>query len=73
VLSDGISRVEEIEEDIDPSIARACVAEPWRLTCKPHHPYLFTCFCFSLLELKILNTDLDLLGLRDPVLHRKTK
>ncbi|KAJ4791977.1 Triphosphate tunel metalloenzyme 3 [Rhynchospora pubera] len=32
VLSAGISRVEEIEEDIDPSIGRACVAEPWRLT-----------------------------------------
>lgn len=31
VLSAGISRVEEIEEDIDPSIGRACVGEPWRL------------------------------------------
>ncbi|XP_042485618.1 triphosphate tunnel metalloenzyme 3 isoform X2 [Macadamia integrifolia] len=31
VLVDGISRVEEDEEDIDPSIGRACVAEPWRL------------------------------------------
>lgn len=40
VLSAGISRVEEIEEDIDPSIGRACVAEPWRLT---GNPSLLTC------------------------------
>ncbi|XP_020579358.1 triphosphate tunel metalloenzyme 3 [Phalaenopsis equestris] len=32
-LVDGISRVEEIEEDIDPALGRACVAEPWRLGC----------------------------------------
>uniref|UniRef100_A0A5B6ZWN9 Putative triphosphate tunel metalloenzyme 3-like n=1 Tax=Davidia involucrata TaxID=16924 RepID=A0A5B6ZWN9_DAVIN len=31
VISAGISRVEEDEEPIDPAIARACVAEPWRL------------------------------------------
>ncbi|XAR50518.1 Adenosinetriphosphatase [Bertholletia excelsa] len=31
VISAGISRVEEAEEPLDPSIARACVAEPWRL------------------------------------------
>lgn len=31
VLVDGVSRVEEDEEDIDPAIGRACVAEPWRL------------------------------------------
>ncbi|PIA40906.1 hypothetical protein AQUCO_02400163v1 [Aquilegia coerulea] len=31
VLVNGVSRVEEDEEDIDPSIGRACVAEPWRL------------------------------------------
>lgn len=31
VISDGISRVEEDEEAIDPAIGRACVAEPWRL------------------------------------------
>ncbi|KAM3232752.1 Triphosphate tunel metalloenzyme 3 [Capsicum annuum] len=31
VISNGVSRVEEDEESIDPSIARACVAEPWRL------------------------------------------
>ncbi|KAL5721160.1 hypothetical protein ACHQM5_013753 [Ranunculus cassubicifolius] len=30
-LINGVSRVEEDEEDLDPSIARACVAEPWRL------------------------------------------
>lgn len=30
-LSDGISRIEEEEEPLEPSIARACVAEPWRL------------------------------------------
>ncbi|KAF8389152.1 hypothetical protein HHK36_025845 [Tetracentron sinense] len=31
VIIDGVSRVEEDEEEIDPSIGRACVAEPWRL------------------------------------------
>ncbi|RWR95351.1 triphosphate tunel metalloenzyme 3-like protein isoform X1 [Cinnamomum micranthum f. kanehirae] len=31
VIIDGVSRVEEDEEQIDPSIARACIAEPWRL------------------------------------------
>ncbi|KAI7980948.1 Triphosphate tunnel metalloenzyme 3 [Camellia lanceoleosa] len=31
VISAGISRVEEDEEPIDSFIARACVAEPWRL------------------------------------------
>ncbi|KAL0904777.1 hypothetical protein M5K25_026927 [Dendrobium thyrsiflorum] len=30
-LVDGVSRVEEVEEDIDPALGRACVAEPWRL------------------------------------------
>ncbi|KAK8914475.1 hypothetical protein KSP39_PZI024250 [Platanthera zijinensis] len=30
-LVDGISRVEEAEEDIDPSLGRACVVEPCRL------------------------------------------
>lgn len=30
-LSDGISRVEEDEEQLDTTIARACTAEPWRL------------------------------------------
>ncbi|PSS07536.1 Triphosphate tunel metalloenzyme 3 like [Actinidia chinensis var. chinensis] len=30
-IAAGISRVEEEEEPIDPSFARACVAEPWRL------------------------------------------
>ncbi|XP_072969955.1 triphosphate tunnel metalloenzyme 3 [Typha angustifolia] len=30
-LTAGISRVEEEEEEVDPSLARACVAEPWRL------------------------------------------
>ncbi|BBN15182.1 hypothetical protein MPTK1_6g17650 [Marchantia polymorpha subsp. ruderalis] len=37
VIVDGISRGEELEEDIDVSLGRACVAEPWRLattTCK---------------------------------------
>ncbi|KAJ3675393.1 hypothetical protein LUZ60_004435 [Juncus effusus] len=28
VLKAGISRVEEVEEDIDPSVGRACVAQP---------------------------------------------
>ncbi|KAL3681708.1 hypothetical protein R1sor_024664 [Riccia sorocarpa] len=32
VIVDGISRGEELEEDIDVSLGRACVAEPWRLT-----------------------------------------
>ncbi|KAL2620166.1 hypothetical protein R1flu_000371 [Riccia fluitans] len=31
VIVDGISRGEELEEDIDISLGRACVAEPWRL------------------------------------------
>ncbi|KAF8400584.1 hypothetical protein HHK36_013883 [Tetracentron sinense] len=31
VIIDGVSRVEEDEEEIHPSIGRACVAEPWRL------------------------------------------
>ncbi|XP_010250281.1 PREDICTED: triphosphate tunel metalloenzyme 3-like isoform X2 [Nelumbo nucifera] len=31
VIVDGISRVEEDEEEIDPSLGRACVAEPWRI------------------------------------------
>ncbi|XXG80739.1 hypothetical protein AAC387_Pa09g1533 [Persea americana] len=31
VIIDGVSQVEEDEEQIDPSIARACIAEPWRL------------------------------------------
>ncbi|CAH9081617.1 unnamed protein product [Cuscuta epithymum] len=30
-LSNGISRVEEDEAQLDPIIARACIAEPWRL------------------------------------------
>lgn len=30
-ISDGISRIQEQEEDIDPILARLCVAEPWRL------------------------------------------
>ncbi|CAI9113933.1 OLC1v1037494C1 [Oldenlandia corymbosa var. corymbosa] len=31
VLADGISRIEEHEEPLDPAIGRACMAEPWRL------------------------------------------
>ncbi|CAK7336542.1 unnamed protein product [Dovyalis caffra] len=31
ILSNGISRVEEQEEPVDPMIARMCVAEPWKL------------------------------------------
>lgn len=31
VISNGISRIEEDEEPIDPSIGRACVSDPWRL------------------------------------------
>ncbi|KAK2982815.1 hypothetical protein RJ640_021305 [Escallonia rubra] len=31
VIRNGVSRVEEDEEPIEPSVARACVAEPWRL------------------------------------------
>ncbi|XP_031479972.1 triphosphate tunnel metalloenzyme 3-like [Nymphaea colorata] len=31
VIVDGVSRVEEVEEDFDVSLGRACVAEPWRL------------------------------------------
>ncbi|KAJ8500079.1 hypothetical protein OPV22_010631 [Ensete ventricosum] len=30
-LVGGVSRVEEDEEDIDPSLGRACAAEPWRI------------------------------------------
>lgn len=30
-ISNGISRIEEDEEQLDPTIGRACVAEPWRL------------------------------------------
>lgn len=32
VITNGVSRVEEDEEEIDPSIARACVSEPSRLS-----------------------------------------
>ncbi|CAK9155987.1 unnamed protein product [Ilex paraguariensis] len=32
IITDGISRIEEDEEPIDAAIARACVAEPWRLS-----------------------------------------
>ncbi|KAI3796011.1 hypothetical protein L1987_38672 [Smallanthus sonchifolius] len=32
VISGGISRIEEEEEPLDPSLARACAAEPWRLS-----------------------------------------
>jgi len=31
VISDGISRAEEVEEPLDSTLARACIAEPWRL------------------------------------------
>ncbi|TKY64921.1 Triphosphate tunel metalloenzyme 3 [Spatholobus suberectus] len=31
VISAGISRMEEHEEPFDPALARACIAEPWRL------------------------------------------
>jgi adenylate cyclase class IV len=31
VISGGISRVEEVEEPLDSTLARACIAEPWRL------------------------------------------
>ncbi|PRQ50547.1 putative hydrolase [Rosa chinensis] len=31
VISDGVSRVSELEEPFDPVLGRACVAEPWRL------------------------------------------
>lgn len=31
VISEGISRVEEVEEPLDSTLARACIAEPWRL------------------------------------------
>ncbi|XP_041014540.1 triphosphate tunnel metalloenzyme 3-like [Juglans microcarpa x Juglans regia] len=31
VISDGIFRMEEVEEPLDPTLARACIAEPWRL------------------------------------------
>lgn len=32
VIVSGISRGEELEEEIDVALGRACVAEPWRLT-----------------------------------------
>ncbi|BBG99150.1 adenylate cyclase [Prunus dulcis] len=32
VISDGVSRVQELEEPFDPVLGRACVAEPWRLS-----------------------------------------
>ncbi|XP_050135944.1 triphosphate tunnel metalloenzyme 3-like [Malus sylvestris] len=32
VISDGVSRVLELEEPFDPVLGRVCVAEPWRLT-----------------------------------------
>uniref|UniRef100_A0A0C9RWR6 TSA: Wollemia nobilis Ref_Wollemi_Transcript_8012_1293 transcribed RNA sequence n=1 Tax=Wollemia nobilis TaxID=56998 RepID=A0A0C9RWR6_9CONI len=31
VIVDGVSRVTEVEEDVEAPLARACVAEPWRL------------------------------------------
>ncbi|KAK9923059.1 hypothetical protein M0R45_031493 [Rubus argutus] len=31
VISDGVSRILELEEPFDPVLGRACVAEPWRL------------------------------------------
>ncbi|XP_058111460.1 triphosphate tunnel metalloenzyme 3 isoform X2 [Magnolia sinica] len=31
-IVDGISRVSEDEEEMDPAIGRACVSEPWRLS-----------------------------------------
>lgn len=31
VILEGISRIEEEEEEFDPAMARACIAEPWRL------------------------------------------
>ncbi|KAK7340836.1 hypothetical protein VNO77_21550 [Canavalia gladiata] len=31
VILDGISRMEEQEEPFDPALARACIAQPWRL------------------------------------------
>ncbi|KAK7295670.1 hypothetical protein RJT34_18581 [Clitoria ternatea] len=31
VICGGISRMEEHEEPFDPALARACIAEPWRL------------------------------------------
>ncbi|XP_020231927.1 triphosphate tunnel metalloenzyme 3 [Cajanus cajan] len=31
VIGAGISRMEEQEEPLDPSLGRACIAEPWRL------------------------------------------
>lgn len=34
-IVDGVSRVEEDEEPLDPALARPCVAEPWRLTSLP--------------------------------------
>ncbi|XP_023762145.2 triphosphate tunnel metalloenzyme 3 [Lactuca sativa] len=32
VIAAGISRIEEEEEFLDPSLARACAAEPWRFS-----------------------------------------
>ncbi|XP_008228669.1 PREDICTED: triphosphate tunel metalloenzyme 3-like [Prunus mume] len=32
VISDGVSRVQELEEPFDPVLGRSCVAEPWRLS-----------------------------------------
>ncbi|KAL6285999.1 hypothetical protein ACE6H2_010389 [Prunus campanulata] len=32
VISDGVSRAQELEEPFDPVLGRACVAEPWRLS-----------------------------------------
>lgn len=31
VIADGISRMDEEEEDVDSVLGRACIAEPWRL------------------------------------------
>ena len=31
VISQGISRAQELEEPMDPTLGRACIAEPWRL------------------------------------------
>lgn len=38
VMTDGISRIEEEEEPLDPAIGRACVAEPWRLLLMADYP-----------------------------------
>ncbi|GAB4842111.1 hypothetical protein Ancab_012069 [Ancistrocladus abbreviatus] len=34
-ISDGVSRVEEIEHDIEPTLGRACTGEPWRIGSIP--------------------------------------